>query len=150
MFRRLLTLLVALPLLLPQGVCVCDFMQNCEACADCAGVVEPEQPTTCGCRKHKHLQASQNAAPSISPSHTCHKPFPTDRQDNHAPCCPAKEGSAVWKADTTQSVPALTLDLLALVSSVDALPAATIHPAPSIHFYAADRPIYLTTLSLRI
>lgn len=149
MFRRLLTLLVALPLLLPQGVCVCDFMRSCEACEDCAVSVEPEKPS-CGCHKHKQAQAVQDDDLEIAKGHTCHKSLPTEKQDNHVPGCPAKEGTAVWKADTAPAPVTFSLGLVGLLNYLE-LPVTTFTvSAPTIHLAASGRPIYLTFLTLRI
>jgi len=149
MFRSLLTILVALPLLLPQGVCVCDFMQKCEACTDCAVSVEPERPT-CGCSKHKHAQTVRDDGQTIAKAHSCHKSSPTEQQDNHLPCCPAKTGSAVWKTDTTQSSTVIYLALVHLVNELELPAAITADAAPAVHLASSGRPIYLTLLTLRI
>jgi len=124
-------------------------MQTCEACEDCAVSVEPEKPS-CGCRKHKQALPVQTDDLEIAKAHTCHKTIPTDKQDDHVPGCPAKEGSAVWKANTTQPSPVGTLDLAGLLVSVDVAVPVSILPVPSIPVITSNRPIYLTTLTLRI
>lgn len=149
MLRRLLTLLVALPLLLPQGVCVCDFMQTCEACEDCANATELARPT-CSCCRHQREAVIQDDAPAIAKSHTCHKSDSSDKKNDHLPGCPAKEGSACWKGDTAQPLMAVTLVYVGMLDSLDTPAATSALSASPIHLSTADPPIYLTTLSLRI
>lgn len=149
MFRRLLSLLVVLPLLLPQGACVCDLVQKCEACADCTGLVESAKPT-CGCRKHQPAEPLQSVALTLTKSHTCHQTAPGDQQDEHLPCCPAKASSAEWKVEPPASPAPPSLDFAGLVNLL--LPPVVIS-APlklSVHLSATSQPLYLTLLTLRI
>lgn len=149
MFRSVLSLLLALPLLLPQGVCVCDFIQECEACADCTAAVEPEKPA-CGCHKHKPTEPVKNDAPTLTKHHTCHQHAPADQQDGHIPFCPAKAGSVQWKAEPAPppAQPSLFFVGMVCLSQPPAVNSALL--TPSFHLSSADQPLYLTLLTLRI
>src|SRR4051812_34137486 len=114
MLRRLLSLLLVVPLLLPQGVCVCDFMQKSEACSECNVRVEPAKPT-CGCRKHRQAAAGAQEQTTIVRGHRCHQSVPADQRNDHAPGCPAKTGGAAWKIETAQTSIAVDSHFLGLV-----------------------------------
>lgn len=149
MFRSVLSLLLALPLLLPQGMCVCDLMQKCEACADGTAAVEPEKPA-CGCHKHKPAEPVKTDASTLTKLHTCHQNAPADQPGEHFPCCPVKAGSVQWKAEPIPSPAQPSFGFVGMVSL--SLPPAVNSAllTPSFHLSSSDQPLYLTFLTLRI
>lgn len=144
MFRTLLTLLVTLPLLLPQGVCTCDFMRKCEACVDCAVNVQAQSSCCHQCQRHTVPKGEA----VIVKAHGCHKSMPWEKQNSHQPCCPAKAGSAAWKA--IPSPVDVNFCLVGLVNGLELPVAVSVAPAPLAYLRSADQPIYLTLHTLRI
>lgn len=143
---RIFTLLVALPLILPQGICLCDLVRSCESCA--AVVVAPVEPACrhCKCRQHAATDDTPSAAPAKA--HTCH--HTTTDGDNDPQTCPTQDGATYWKSDLGSATVLPALTALA-VPTLDVLPtpasACSIAPVSLARF---NLPVYLTTLSLRI
>ena len=139
MIPCILKLLVALPLLLPQGLCICDSLTTCQACAEPAASVETSLPA-CSC-----CAAEDDKALALTATHTC-EPQPGEP---HVPGCPVKE-DAHWKADLKSPSPLLTVDFTCVTDSLDCLPVPSAQSAPLADLHANQRPIYLTLLTLRI
>lgn len=150
MMRRIFSLLLVLPLLLPQGVCVCDLMKpQCEACAEGNVCVEQVESACSCCCKHKRHQAVENDGPSLTTSHTCAKSGP-DKEDRHLPICPIKTGGAQWKSALV-SVPILAdMAFVGMLPVADVTAAGSFTSAFPVHFDPSDQPLYLTLLNLRI
>lgn len=150
MFRMAVTLLVSLPLLLPQGVCVCDFLVKCEGCIEAAPSARVvETISTCKCCKHRKTEPPAHAA-VIGKQHTCHKSAPLNGKDNHSPCCPAKAGTGEWKCEpgSPQSSPCFAYCGPVTLLTPPLAEVANSIAAPD-HF-AHGPPVYLAILNLRI
>lgn len=140
MVRRVLTLLLALPLLLPPGVCVCGLAQASTTPADCPVPAAAEAPT-CPCCQHCVERAADDHEANAVAS-----PASPLKGDQHPPGCPARRGVAQWKC----SSPAPVLpQIAALDAPYQPLPADPVLCA-CITLRSVERPIYLTTLTLRI
>jgi hypothetical protein len=146
MVRRLLSVLLVVPLLLPQGMCVCDLLQKCEACAatENSTPATAKRPTCSCCKKHREKHAST----AVDRAHTCHRSSPADKQDHHAPGCPAKAGGGHWNFNLTH-----TSSLLPLLASAS----LALHPAPAPLNWgltsdgaSIDRLLHVTQVNLRI
>jgi hypothetical protein len=145
MLRRLLTLLAALPLLLPPGVCPCRLVTVCDACTQ-QGVASEEAATACTCCE---AEAAEPVADVVLTDAPCCPPLPVNQnRDDHHPACPS-QGSAQWKADLTPVAASLLLDCVALATDLPTVPTSA-ELAPSDFSPPSDRPIYLTLLTLRI
>jgi hypothetical protein len=149
MAQRLLSLLLVLPLLLPPGVCVCDFVHRCQACSECEAKVELAKPT-CGCCRHRRAAPAGKDQRTIARTHTCHRSIPIDRRNDHAPGCPAKTGGSVWKIKTAQASLSVSPQFTGIFAMPDVPAASAALSSPSFHLAAADQPLYLTLLTLRI
>jgi hypothetical protein len=155
MFRSVLSLLLALPLLLPQGVCVCDLVQQCEACAECTECTECTravelEKATCGCHKHQPAEPGKTNAPALVKQHICHQNAHNSQQNEHIPCCPAKTGSVQWKLDPTPQSVQLGFDFFGTICHSQSPAVNSALLAPSFHLSSADQPLCLTLLTLRI
>jgi len=136
MVRRLLTLLLAFPLLLPPGICVCEIASGRAAAPACP-------VNGCACCQHD--------APAADPG-PVHVTGGRPARDNgpaHLPGCPACENGAQWKCRTSPPDVAAPLPGAAPAPLKAALSAAAV-ACPIASVCAAARPIYLTTLPLRI
>jgi hypothetical protein len=134
----IIKLLVALPLLLPQGLCICDSLTTCQACAEPAASVETSAPA-CSCC------IEDDKTPTLTATHTC-EPQPGEP---HVPGCPVKE-DAQWKADLKAPSPLLAVDFTCIADSLDCLAVPSAQSNPFADFHGKQRPIYLTLLTLRI
>ena len=144
MVRRFLTLLAVVPLLLPQGICVCDLLAPCAACEQPAST--PSAPASACCCECCQAEPVVVDGAGLAALHSCQS-SPADR-DEHLPACPA-EGSAQWKADLGHGLPTIGLDVVGSVSTIDT-PAVSMLLAPAAQLDTAERPLYLTLLTLRI
>lgn len=135
MLRRLLSLLLVLPLLLPQGVCACDFIEHQEAGTTVSEAAPP--PACCArCRKHWHSHTTAQTK----------QPAPVSHSDQDSPC-PTKAGGGLWKAAPAGTHVLSTADVLPVsFRTVLALP----DPTSSPDLLRSDRTLYLTLLNLRI
>ena len=154
MLRRVLSLLLILPLLLPQGMCICDLAHSCRACeANPCTVSQAPAPqrTACKCCKHKRTGSPGRPDRVLAQSHTCRHSIPAKRDDDkHAPCCPAKAGFGLWKTEPTSAPTVDTpTDWQRIASaSPPAQPAAVAVPGDDLH--PSGPLLYLTLLTLLI
>jgi hypothetical protein len=138
------------PLLLPQGVCVCDFVA-----APPAHVTPDEQQTepetsACACHKHQRNHAEDPVCPSSDQVRHSEHSLPTNEQDNHIPGCPAKVAGGLWKvksADPPSLVGSFVVGFLVASVGPTLKPG---FPERSPGFTSLDHPLYLTLLTLRI
>jgi len=144
MFRRLLTLLVALPLLLPQGVCVCDFLRKCEACTECDANVELEAPA-CGCQHERTAEVENDSDKTC----TCYQSGSPESPEHRTLPCPPKS-SAQWKADTATPPQPVCVPFVGLMTDPEALVTTSTCLSPSFQASTANQPLFLTLLTLRI
>jgi len=130
-YRQLLTFLLVWPLLLPSGVCVCDwFAADCRACA----VSEADSD-----------HADDEAA--LVPGHTCHHHAPAQNSSDHMPGCPTKSGHA-WRTEGTDRSTLVTgtCTFIALVADLHS-PSFALE---AVRLVGPCRAIFLTHLNLRI
>jgi hypothetical protein len=149
MARRVLSLLLILPLLLPPGVCICDLLHRCEACTESprptSVVASPSRTTACHCCRHKHTGpvAQHQVAP-------CHDPVPADGKDPHAPGCPAKTGGSWWKTEPTVTATPDANSWCGMVAVLDAQRPPQVSWRLTAQFCPPDQSLYLALLNLRI
>lgn len=148
MFCRFLSLLIALPLLLPQGLCVCGFALSCEACTSEPATAEAA-PRCCNCHAHQAVAENDVGKVSVAKDHTCHKSGP-NKCDDRAPACPTKNATSYWRADIGQAATPLTLDCMVSLPLEGFLADVSRACTVPLTVHQSDRPIYLTTLSLLI
>ena len=109
MLRQLLTLVVSLPMLMPPGMCVCQFVaygdaatEHRETSSDTAVSV----PVFCKCSTHQHvtdLVSTDEPAATSSPGQFPHE---------HDPSCPALLGTTPNKVAPTQLVGPHSFDVV--------------------------------------
>lgn len=109
MLRVLLTILVGLPMLMPPGMCICQFVPCGRAAtdetrlplsADGAAMVGADSGPSCGCvhRRSRSQQAKQEfGKPGGLESIPVDPPSPWPLPGQHAPGCPAAMTAATEK-----------------------------------------------------
>jgi hypothetical protein len=104
--RKVFTILLALPMLLPPGFCLCRLGGDCRPQGQpgdepTAVARKPMAAASCGCRnprcQHRRTDSDPTQKPRENP--TGKVPNPTPQQD-HAPGCPALPSYAVSRAIT--------------------------------------------------
>jgi hypothetical protein len=130
-YRQLLTFLLVWPLLLPSGVCVCDwFAADCHACAVCEADFD-----------HTDDKAT------LLPGHTCHHHAPAQNGSDHMPGCPAKSGHA-WRTEAPDRSTLVT-GICAFIEFVADLYSPSF-AVEAVRPVGPARAIFLTHLNLRI
>lgn len=134
MLRTALSILLTAALLIPPGMCVCDH-----------GSTHPESD-------FKGHEAAPDEVAGC-PFHSCHEehhPAPTAPDDHHAPGCPAKTGTAEWKAEVSVASVPSGPNALVTFATPDLRPLASAPFLSSAEAHSAAFPIFLATVSLRI
>jgi hypothetical protein len=91
--RRVLLLLIACPMLLPPGFCICKFVDVAPPTAAAKAETAPKQGCCC-CHRHAKPKAPASPHPD-APS------APTKTPDEqHVPACPAHPCWAIFRAAT--------------------------------------------------
>ncbi len=150
MVRKLVSLCLVLPLLLPQGVCVCDFVSpKCAPTAQAA--TQPESETfTCSCRKHRRTCAQNRSCFQSAQVQQTGRSVPADQQEEHIPGCPAKAGGGLWKekpADPPALAGSIVVRLFPVPDGANAPSCVGEFPSLADPY---NHPLYLTLLTLRI
>jgi hypothetical protein len=143
MFRKSLSLLLVVPLLLPPGVCVCDC-----AASKCAAAGGDEQAAPDLHDGEDHDVCCDCCHPPAKKGHVCDRPAPADHPFRHAPGCPAAVGEQ-WKIKPTHPTVLPTADRAGLAPVPDTVPQASESGFRSRHA-APGQPLFLTLLTLRI
>jgi hypothetical protein len=146
MLRALIRILVAWPLLMPQGVCVCQFLRGeCvpSSCQQCVTAGDQSTDTDCHC----HHPDNQTKDCSAGQGH----PRPADLP--HPPGCPARQTAVDYSklVPPQGSRPVSTLDALAGISCFQAVPLsrAAVNQAAAIPG-SSYLPIYIDHCALLI
>lgn len=144
MLRTVVKLLLMVPLLLPQGVCVCAWAAPAPEAPPSAPSAPTSHCSRCSC--HQHSRTALPVESRVAAGTTADWPVESDQ---HAPACPASK--VEWKALITVSPNSLvsqtlcvTLPELILTCSEETLACQLDAPVP------AARPLYLSLLNLRI
>lgn len=130
MLRAVLTVLIAVPMLMPPGMCLCQFASAASACSPSAPLHDAGHPASVDCC----CDSCRERAGAISAvSQEEEKPRPSDRPASphpgkHAPGCPAALGDIPNKMATAAVT--LHLDASPAVGFVSAVVSAT---APRSH-----------------
>lgn len=146
MLLKFLSLLLAFPLVLPQGMCVCHLAAPIWAEGE-----ETGQAFAHGsCSEHEHGPDDQFCSGTERDQHR-HGPIPTNSSDQHVPGCPALKRDFVLPSTTAHPIPVP----VCVCSAFYLLPAANAavvqtpaRVSPDVS--AGDPPRYLTLLTLRI
>jgi len=115
MFRLVLTLLIALPMLVPPGMCICQFAPVGSASAGTSYQLEVRHAagrSDCRCESCSGRVADDHGR-KVKPSDSPVVP----KHDDHAPHCPA----ALGDLPTKMAVPALVIHLDTDVGFVSAV-----------------------------
>lgn len=161
MVRFLVAFLVGLPLLMPPGVCICQFLPCAKAAANNTRLpatrkvtpVLSEGRSSCNCHRHRvsvTIETANDGGDVTSTSAKQSDPLPNDRHQ-HAPGCPA----AVQSADKSHFTGTPRLMLKDVTGVMALLPLlvhrpGTVQSRPTISHRSADSPIFLTFCTLVI
>jgi hypothetical protein len=123
---KLLSLVLTLPLLLPQGVCLCGIA-SAESSASAEDSGREQEAAHPSCHHHR---SDKSADPSSAPPARPHPGNPTDNQDDHAPGCPALKPAFVLRSapDGTTAHSQAKLATATLLPDPDPL----LHQAPAV------------------
>jgi hypothetical protein len=148
--QKLFSLVLIMPLLLPQGMCICDLIPQKSTAGTEGEAATEEAPPCCRCHRHQRRRTAEQASTASARSHPHQLPAPVQRDEDHVPGCPAKAGGGLWK-HTSRDPHSLTASTFASLAEASpcSLPEAPtpLLPAP---IASADPPIYLTLRTLRI
>lgn len=145
MLLKVARLLLILPLLLPQGVCVCMFMAPASE-APVQNIASAMRCSRCAC-SHRHAASATPASCHLS-GFTSGADAPDDDDDQHLPACPGRK--LEWKALSDNALvnvtaPALWVSLYEVLATDSSTPFAPFQAA-----YPSAPPLYLSLLNLRI
>lgn len=130
MLRRLIVILLALPMLLPPGMCICQFQATfATPPAQSENSEEPVECCRCG-NPNCHHQRSESTAKSATDS-TGHDDVPAQKAPEHAPGCPANPCYLVHLAPKVEAK-VLISDLIGdvLIATASASPLMPPSPIP--------------------
>jgi len=138
--RHLLALVVGLPMLMPPGMCVCQFVP----CSDASTEYQETSSDTaavaaerCKCSTHRNaveLTSSDEPVAKSSPRHVPH---------DHAPGCPAKLGATPNKIAPPPLVAPHALDLVVSYFWVEAQSIASRGLADEVLVQGSPPPLFL-------
>ncbi len=152
MLRRFLSLLLVLPLLLPQGVCVCDLVQACVASNRGAEQTQaPLSVSRCRCCKHKHAKPVHETSLAREQAPAGNESSPLQRgPDEHVPGCPAGTIGGLLKTAANHNLMLRTLSFSNPVALTEASCSVSrpLGCVSACHF--PDQPLYLTLHTLLI
>ena len=145
MLLKVARLLLILPLLLPQGVCVCMFMAPASE-APVQNTASPMRSSRCACN-HRHVAATTSSSCSL-PGFASAADAPNDDDDQHLPACPGRK--LEWKALSGNALvnvtaPALWVPLCEVLATDSSTPFD-----PFQADFPSAPPLYLSLLNLRI
>lgn len=171
-YRGLVSLLIALPLLMPPGMCVCQFLAcerpsparpaavglNRSSSPTASESDSPAPPSGCACSARQAAQSSGGDAalagkalgPAAAATHSADTSGPLTPPPGHAPSCPASQSAGQSKSAAT---PSLVLDFAVELAAVGDV--VFVSPRPADHRTSqpvgtADGPLYLAYRSLLI
>lgn len=155
MIRIVLSLLAALPMLMPPGICLCQAApRNADQLQkqSVAAKVAPPAPSQCCCTRHrKRTEATQYLASNLPAGRKSIQPDSTPSQQNeqHSPGCPAASDATSSKfvqRTVSHFLVVTSYDLLAIEPCFVA--AAFQEPAPRDS--SSSCPLYLINCSILI
>lgn len=162
MFRVLLTILVGLPMLMPPGMCLCQFLPCGRASADESRPPSPGVQTvrpgvdsvpSCGCgqRRSRSQQAQQEPGKpggweNIPADHSSPGPLP----GQHAPGCPAAMTAATDKVALPTSQVQKLLVLAADFFGFTPVSVKAAIPVERVTSYPHSPPLFLSLCTLLI
>lgn len=149
MLRSLLALLASLPLLMPPGMCLCQFVPVAAAgsislfqSGKTAEARESAKPASCRCKHHCTQDADMPSKAEEGTAPVSHDDTPDSCPREHLPGCPAltpmvnRVGLPGFSIQTWFILPTATVAAAALLQIPDPAPVPALHAvalAPDLH-----------------